>query len=74
MQDKKRFAQNFKRFVGRRLVGAHRDGLKYGGRKPVVTSVTEFWSKSVNLFLEELKNVTIILFSNTRTVQIAILP
>ena len=35
---------------------------------------TEFCYKSVNLFLEELKNVTIILFSHTRTVQIAKFP
>ena len=39
--------------------------------KPTETSVTEFCYKSVNLSLEELKNIKIILFSNTRTVQIA---
>ena len=38
------------------------------------TSVTEFCYKSVNLSLEELKNVTIIVYSNTRTVQIAEFP
>ena len=47
------------------------DGHQHGGRKPAETSVTEFCYKSVNLSLEELKNVTIILNSNTRTVQIA---
>ena len=36
--------------------------------------VTEFCYKSVNLSLEELKNVTIIVYSNTRTVQIAEFP
>ena len=30
--------------------------------------------KNVNLYLEELKNATIILYSNTRTVQIAEFP
>ena len=38
------------------------------------TSVTEFCYKSVNLSLEELKNVTIIVYSNTRTVQKAEFP
>ena len=33
--------------------------------------MTEFCYKGVNLFLEELKTVTMILYSNTRTVQIA---
>ena len=47
---------------------------QHGGRKPAETSVTEFCYKSVNLSLEELKNVTIILYSNTTTVQIAELP
>ena len=32
------------------------------GRKPAEISVTEFCYKSVNLYLEELKNITIILF------------
>ena len=35
------------------------------------TSVTEFCYKRVNLSLEELKNVTIIVYSKARTVQIA---
>ena len=35
---------------------------------------SEFCYKSVSLSLEELKNVTIILYSNTRTVQIAEFP
>ena len=47
------------------------DGHQHGGRKPAETSVTEFCYKSVNLSGEELKNVKIILYSNTRTVQIA---
>ena len=34
----------------------------HGGRKPTKTSVTEFWYKSVNLFLEELINIKVILF------------
>ena len=38
------------------------------------TSVSEFCYKSVNLSLEELKNVAIIVHSNTRTVQIAEFP
>ena len=44
------------------------------GTNMAETSVTEFCYKSVNLSLEELKNVTIILYSNTRTVQIAECP
>ena len=47
---------------------------QHGGRKPTETSVTEFCYKGVNLFLEELKHVTIIVYSNTRTVQIAEFP
>ena len=46
----------------------------YGGRKPTETSVTEFCYKSVNLSLEELKNIKVILFSDTRSVQIAKFP
>ena len=30
---------------------AYLDGQQHGGRKPTKTSVTEFWYKSVNLFL-----------------------
>ena len=52
----------------------HLDGHQHGGRKLAETSVTEFCYKSVNLPLEELKNITIILYSNTRTVQIAEFP
>ena len=73
----KRFPQIYRaRFVWRRHVGAHLDGhhAPHGGRKPAETSVTEFCYKSVNLSLEELKNVTIILYSNIRTVQIAEFP
>ena len=68
------FFPNLQRFVWRRHVGAHLDGHQHGGRKPAETSVTEFCYKSVNLSVEELKNVTIILYSNTRTVQIAEFP
>ena len=50
------------------------DGHQRGGRKPTETSVTEFCYKSVNLSLEELKNIKILLFPNTRTVQIAKFP
>ena len=65
------FSPNLYRFVWRRHVGAHLHGHQHGGRKSAETSVTEFCYKSVNLSLKELKNVTIILYSNTRTVQIA---
>ena len=49
-------------------------GTNMAARKSAETSVTEFCYKSVNLSLEELKNVTIILYSDTRTVQIAEFP
>ena len=52
-------------------VGAHADGHQHGGRKPTETSVTEFCYKSVNLSLEELKNIKIILFLIQEPVQIA---
>jgi len=44
-------------------VGAHPDGHQHGGRKSTETSVTEFCYKSVNLSLQELKNIKRILFS-----------
>ena len=50
------------KFFGRHHAGAHLDGHQHGGRKPTKTSVTEFWYKSVNLFLEELINIKVILF------------
>ena len=50
------------------------NGHQHGGRKAAETYVTGFCYKSVNLALEELKNVTIMLYSNTRTVQIAEFP
>ena len=53
-----------------RHVGAHPDGHQHGGRKPTETSVTEFCYKSVNLSLEELKNIKIILFLTKEPVQI----
>ena len=55
-------------------VGAHPDGHQYGGRKPTETYVTEFCYKSVNLSLEELKNIKIILFLIQEPVQIAKFP
>ena len=58
----------------RRHAGAHLDGHQHGGRKLAETSVTEFCYTRVNLSLEELKNVTVILYSDTRTVQIAEFP
>ena len=42
--------------------------------EPAETSVTEFCYISVNLSLEELRNIKVILFSNTKTVQIAKFP
>ena len=68
------FYPNLQRIVWRRHAGAHQDGHQHGGRKPAEISVTEFCYKSVNLSLEELKNLTVILNSNTRTVQIAEFP
>ena len=68
------FSPNLERFVWRRHVGAHLDEHQHGGRKRAETSVTEFCYKSVNLSLEELKNETIKLYSNTRAVQIAEFP
>ena len=57
-----------------RYVGAHSDGHQHGGRKPTETSITEFCYKSVNLSLEELKNIKIILFLIKEPVQIAKFP
>ena len=57
-----------------RHVGAHLDGHQHGGRKPTETSVIEFCCKSVNLSLEELKNIKIILFPIQEPVQIAKCP
>ena len=57
-----------------RHVGAHLDGHQHGGRKPTETSVTEFCYKSVNLSLEELKNIKIILFLIQEPVQIVKFP
>ena len=54
-----------------RHVGAHPDGHQHGGRRPTETSVAEFCYKSVNLSLEELKNLKIILFLIQEPVQIA---
>ena len=57
-----------------RHVGAHPDGHQHGGRKLTETSVTESCYKSVNLSLEELKNIKIILFLIQEPVQIAKFP
>ena len=57
-----------------RHVGAHPDGHQHGGRKPTEASVTELCNKSVNLSLEELKNIKIILFLIQEPVQIAKFP
>ena len=57
-----------------RHVGAHPDGHQHGGRKQTETSVTEFCCKSVNLFLEGLKNIKIILFPIQELVYIAKFP
>ena len=57
-----------------RYVGAHPYGHQHGGRKPTETSVTEFCYKSVNLSLEELKNIKIVLFQIQQPVQIAKFP
>ena len=62
------------KFVWRRHVGAHPDGHQHGGRKPTVTSVTEFCYKGVNLSLEELKKIKIMLFPIQEPVQIAKFP
>ena len=43
------------------LVPIPADEHQHGGRRPTETSVTEFCYKSVNLSLEELKNIKIIL-------------
>ena len=48
--------------VWRRHAGIHLNGHQHRGRKSTKTSVTEFCCKSVNLFLEELKNNKIIFF------------
>ena len=53
---------NLQRFIWRRHALTHPDGLQHGGRNPTETSVTEFCYKSVNLSLEELKNIKITLF------------
>ena len=41
---------------------AHPNGHNHGDRKPTETPVTDFCYKSVNLSLEELKNIKMILF------------
>ena len=71
MQDMRRnFLPKFIEICMGRHAGAHPDGHQHGGRKPIETSVTEFCYKRVNLSLEKLKNIKIILFCNTRTVQV----
>ena len=65
-----RAIRKFEEICMGRHVGAHPDG----GRKPTETSVTEFCYKSVNLSLEELKNIKIILFLTQEPVQISKFP
>ena len=60
--------------MGRHVGGCHPDGNQHGDGKPTETSVTEFCYKSVNLSLEELKNIKIILFLIQELVQIAKFP
>ena len=50
------------------------EGHKHGGRDVTKTSVVEFCCKSVNLSLEELKNIEIRLFPIQKPVQIATFP
>ena len=50
------------------------EGHKHGGREVTKTAVVEFCCKSVNLYLEELKNTKIILFPIQEPVQIATFP
>ena len=57
-----------------RHVGAHPDGHQHGCRKQTETSVTEFCYKSVNVSLEELKNIKKILLPIQEPVQIAKFP
>ena len=64
----------FKEICMGRHVGAHPEGHQRGGRKPTETSVTEFYYKSVNLSLEELRNIKIILSLIQEPVQIAKFP
>ena len=67
---------SYGRYVEKRFPQIYRDlyGHQHDGRKLTETYVTEFCYKSVNLFLEKLRNVTIIVYSNTRTVRIAEFP
>ena len=67
---RKSVSSKFVKICMGRHVGAHPDG----NRKPTETSVTEFCYKSVNLSLEELKNIKIILFLIQEPVQIAKFP
>ena len=64
----KLFTQIYRDLYGDAMLDQH------GGRKPTEASVTEFFYKSVNLSLEELKNIKITPFSNSRTFQIAKIP
>ena len=50
------------------------EGHKHSGRDVTKTSVVEFCCKSVNLSLEELKNIKIILFPIQEPLQIATFP
>ena len=70
---KKRFPQLYRDLYGDAMLVPMYMGTNIG-RKLAETSVTEFCYERVNLSLEQLKNITIVLYSNTRTVQIAEFP
>ena len=57
--------------MGHHVGAPHPDGHQHGGRKPTETSVTEFCYKSVNVSLEELKNIKIMLFLIQEPVQLS---
>ena len=59
---KKCFTQIYRDLYGDTMLGAHPDGHQDERRKPAETSVSEFFYKSVKLFLEELINIEVILF------------
>ena len=58
----KYFTQLFGGLYGDAMLVPHPDGHQHGDQKLTEASVTGFCSKSVNLSLEELKNIKIILF------------
>ena len=54
--------QIYRDLYGRRHAGAHPDGHQHGGRKPTETFVSVVCYESLNLSLEELKNIKIFFF------------